>query len=58
MTNQTVEIKKTSMEPKEFRGIQGRVVRETVHGYIVVHTADGREVILHPQSVRVLEKRQ
>lgn len=57
MLNQFVEIKKTSMEPQEFRGVKGRVIRETTHGYVVVYTTDRREVILHPESVRVLEKR-
>ena len=57
MINQFVEIKKTEMEPHEFRGVKGHVIRETGHGYIVVYTIDRREVILHPQSVRILTKK-
>jgi hypothetical protein len=56
MTNHFVQIKTTSLEPPEFRGVKGRVIRETGHGYMVVHTTDGREVILHPESLRFLEK--
>jgi RNase P/RNase MRP subunit p29 len=58
MLHSFVEIKKTQHEPPEFRGVKGRVIRETGHGYVVVYTTDKREVILHPDSVRVLEKRQ
>jgi hypothetical protein len=57
MLNSFVQIKSTSHEAPEFRGVKGRIIRENAHGYIVVKTTDGREVVLHPESVRVLEKK-
>jgi hypothetical protein len=52
MVGQAIQIKTTSKEPAEFRGAQGRVIRETGFGYMVVVTTDGREIILHPKSLR------
>ena len=51
MTPQTITIKKTSLEPPEFRGVKGEIIETTPLGYIIVKTNDGRRVVLHPDSV-------
>lgn len=52
MVGKTVQIKSTKLEPPEFRGVRGTVIRENGYGYMVVRTIDSREVIIHPKSLR------
>ena len=54
--NELVQIKSTKLEPPEYRGVKGKVIRFTNHGYAVVSTTDNREVILHPKSLRILSR--